>query len=79
MVASRSGRYLVPLGWVDVGTRSQRWTNLTSAGAGLNYRPTTGLAAVTVLDRQRLEARVCECYAVVKREYDRLLPPGPAT
>jgi CRP-like cAMP-binding protein len=29
---------------------------------------------ITVLDRKRLEARVCECYAVVKREYDRLLP-----
>jgi CRP-like cAMP-binding protein len=30
---------------------------------------------ITVLDRTKLEARVCECYAVVKREYDRLLPP----
>jgi CRP-like cAMP-binding protein len=29
---------------------------------------------ITVLDRPQLEARVCECYAVVKREYDRLLP-----
>jgi len=29
---------------------------------------------ITVLDRLHLEARVCECYAVVKREYDRLLP-----
>ena len=29
---------------------------------------------IVVLDRPRLEARVCECYAVVKREYDRLLP-----
>jgi CRP-like cAMP-binding protein len=29
---------------------------------------------IRVLDRQRLEASVCECYAVVKREYDRLLP-----
>jgi CRP-like cAMP-binding protein len=29
---------------------------------------------ITVLDRERLEARVCECYEVVKREYDRLLP-----
>ena len=28
---------------------------------------------ITVLDRPRLEARVCECYAVVKQEYDRLL------
>ncbi len=29
---------------------------------------------VTVLDRAGLEARTCECYAVVKREYERLLP-----
>jgi len=29
---------------------------------------------IRVLDRPRLEARVCECYAVVKKEYDRLLP-----
>jgi CRP-like cAMP-binding protein len=31
---------------------------------------------ITVLDRTKLEARVCECYAVVKQEYDRLLPAG---
>jgi len=29
---------------------------------------------ITVLDRGALEERTCECYAVVKREYDRLLP-----
>ncbi len=29
---------------------------------------------INVLDRAGLEGRVCECYAVVKREYDRLLP-----
>jgi CRP-like cAMP-binding protein len=29
---------------------------------------------ITVLDRAGLEARVCECYAVVKKEFDRLLP-----
>jgi len=28
---------------------------------------------ITVLDRQGLESRVCECYAVVKKEYGRLL------
>jgi hypothetical protein len=27
-----------------------------------------------VLDRAGLEKRTCECYAVVKKEYDRLLP-----
>jgi len=30
---------------------------------------------ITVLDRRALEGRSCECYAVVKKEYDRLLPP----
>jgi Mn-dependent DtxR family transcriptional regulator len=29
---------------------------------------------IKVLDRARLEQRVCECYAVVKKEYERLLP-----
>jgi len=28
---------------------------------------------ITVLDRSGLESRVCECYAVVKNEFDRLL------
>jgi CRP-like cAMP-binding protein len=32
---------------------------------------------ITVVDRTKLEARVCECYAVVKKEYDRLLPERP--
>jgi len=34
---------------------------------------------ITVLDRKGLEQRTCECYAVVKKEYDRLLPAQPAT
>jgi CRP-like cAMP-binding protein len=29
---------------------------------------------ITVLDRPGLEARTCECYEVVRREFDRLLP-----
>lgn len=29
---------------------------------------------IKVLDRAKMEKRVCECYAVVKKEYDRLLP-----
>jgi CRP-like cAMP-binding protein len=33
---------------------------------------------ITALDRPGLEARSCECYAVVKKEYDRLLPERPA-
>ena len=39
--------------------------------AGLiSYRRGT----ITVLDRPGVEARSCECYQVVKTEFDRLLP-----
>jgi CRP-like cAMP-binding protein len=31
---------------------------------------------ITVLDRPKLEQLCCECYAVVKKEADRLLPPA---
>jgi len=34
---------------------------------------------ISVLDRAALEKRTCECYAVVKTEYDRLLPAKRAT
>ena len=34
---------------------------------------------ITVLDRAAMEKRSCECYAVVKKEYDRLLPAREAT
>jgi CRP-like cAMP-binding protein len=34
---------------------------------------------ITVLNRALLEQRTCECYAVVKKEYDRLLPAAKAT
>ena len=34
---------------------------------------------ITVPDRRQLEARVCECYGVVKKEYDRLLPGASAS
>jgi CRP-like cAMP-binding protein len=33
---------------------------------------------ITVLDRAGLEKRTCECYDVVKKEYDRLLPQSQA-
>src|SRR5512135_3640541 len=42
---------------------------LQSAGL-IRYRR----GQVTVLDRPGLQQRVCECYAVVKAEFDRLLP-----
>ncbi len=42
---------------------------LQAAGL-INYRRGT----ITVLDRPSLEAQACECYQVVKTEFDRLLP-----
>jgi CRP-like cAMP-binding protein len=43
--------------------------NLNKAGL-INYHR----GHITVLDRPGLETRACECYAVVKKEFDRLLP-----
>lgn len=34
---------------------------------------------ITVLDHEGLERCSCECYEVVKKEYQRLLPEGIAT
>jgi CRP-like cAMP-binding protein len=34
---------------------------------------------IEILDRRGIESRCCECYAVVKKEYDRLLPDELAT
>ena len=47
--------------------------NLQDAGL-ISYRR----GHISVLDRPGLEARTCECYSVVKRESDRLLPDGIA-
>jgi CRP-like cAMP-binding protein len=49
---------------------------LKLAGAGLIHYVR---GHITVLDRPALERRTCECYAVVKAEYDRLLPALLAT
>jgi CRP-like cAMP-binding protein len=48
--------------------------NLDKAGL-IRYRR----GHITVLDRSGLEKRTCECYSVVKHEYDRLLPITKAT
>ncbi len=44
---------------------------LQSAGI-IRYRR----GRIVVIDRPALEAQACECYAVVRRECDRLMPPG---
>jgi CRP-like cAMP-binding protein len=40
-----------------------------------------GRGRITAFDRPKLEAHACECYEVVKAEYERLLPevPGPSS
>src|SRR5437016_4250223 len=43
--------------------------NLQRAGL-IHYRR----GHITVVDRKGLEQRTCECYAVVRKEYERLLP-----
>ena len=40
----------------------------------INYRR----GHITVLERAGLDSRVCECYGVVKKEFDRLLPEPAA-
>jgi hypothetical protein len=40
--------------------------------------PVAAFERITVVDRAGLEARTCECYAVVKKECDRLLPDSTA-
>ena len=56
-----------------LGVRRQGVTVAARAlrGEGLiSYRQ----GRITVLDRDRLEQRCCECYGVIKTEYERLLP-----
>ena len=43
--------------------------DLQKAGLIKYYR-----GRITALNRPGLEARACECYTVVKKEFDRLLP-----
>ena len=55
-----------------LGVRREGVTKAAGAlqkGGLINYQR----GRIVVHDRARLEARVCECYAVVKRESDRLL------
>jgi hypothetical protein len=52
---------------------------LSGATEGALKLQTAGLidynqGRIQVLNRAGLEKRSCECYAVVKKEYDRLLP-----
>lgn len=54
-----------------------RRVGVTKAAGKLNEAGLihSGRGHIDVLDRPQLEARACECYAVVKRAYDGLLRP----
>jgi CRP-like cAMP-binding protein len=54
-----------------------RRLGVTEAAANLNALGVIRYARgrITVLDRPKLEQLSCECYAVIKRETDRLRPP----
>jgi CRP-like cAMP-binding protein len=61
---------------VIAGLLGARRESVTEAAAGLQRAGVIRCrrGRIAVLDRPQLEARACECYTVVKREYARLLP-----
>jgi hypothetical protein len=59
----------VPLDGVSEGALELQKAGLIRYGKG----------RITVLDRAGLEKLTCDCYAVVKKEYDRLLPDKVAS
>ena len=72
----RHARSIKLLGTVPPPSHAPEIVGVTDAAAKLQ---SAGLihhsrGHITVLDRPGLEAKVCECYQVVKREVDRLLP-----
>lgn len=58
---------------LGVGPESLNGAALALQSAGLI---TIADNHIAVVDRSALERHSCECYAVVKKEYDRLLPAG---
>jgi len=51
-----------------------RWRTLRRPRLITNAR-----SSISVLDRAKLEKQACECYAAVKVECERLLPPPKAS
>ena len=58
------------IGFIGLGIMGAPMAGHLQAAGLIHY----SRGKITVLDRPKLEARVCECYAVVKQESDRLLP-----
>jgi CRP-like cAMP-binding protein len=75
-----SGNELVMTQELIANMLGVRREGVTEAALKLQRRGLISYARgrITVLDRAGLENCTCECYAVVKREYDRLLANQPA-
>jgi CRP-like cAMP-binding protein len=55
-----------------LGSRRE-WVSLTTASLRNKGMVVCNRGYITILDRVGLEATACECYRVIKNEYDRLL------
>ena len=85
--AARTRLAFAVFAWLDVrdeAGRTMEQTRDSGVTEGAVKLQKAGLikysrGCITVLDRPGLEERSCECYDVVKKEYDRLLPAGLAT
>jgi len=60
-----------------LGVRRESVT-VTAGGLQKDGMITCARGSITLIDRPKLEERSCECYAAIKSECDRLLPPRPA-
>jgi CRP-like cAMP-binding protein len=71
-----SGNHLIMTQELIANMLGVRREGVTEAAGRLQHAGLISYARgkIEVLDRKGLEQRTCECYAVVKLEYDRLLP-----
>lgn len=71
-----SGNHLVMTQELIANMLGVRREGVTEAAGRLQHAGLISYARgkIEVLDRKGLEKRTCECYGVVKHEYDRLLP-----
>lgn len=76
-----TGRELAVTQEVIAGMLGVRREGVTEAAGVLRELGlfTYSRGQISALNRDGLQARACECYQVVKRETDRLLPDRPAT
>ena len=74
--AGQGARLIAPVVIVLLCVKGGAWAGYLLQKAGLIQY---ARGHITVMDRPGLMKRTCECYEVVKKEYDRLLPDLEAT